>query len=71
MKQVYILEELAKEAMERVRCSEECSKVMERVECSEERSEEVIERVGCGKGCSDSDDGHISWSDYLEILVFK
>jgi len=71
VKQVYILEELAEEAMERVRCNEERSEVMERVECSEKRGEEVIERVGCSKGCGNSDDGRVSWSDYLEILVFK
>ena len=68
---MYILEELAKEAMERVRCNKEYSKVIEKVECIEECGKEVMERVGCGKGCSDSDDGHVSWSNYLEILVFK
>jgi len=57
---VYILEELAEEAMERVRCSEKCGKVIERVECSEEYGEEVIKRVGCGKGRGDSDDGRVS-----------
>ena len=68
---MYILEELAKEAIERVRCSKECSEVIERVECSEERSKGVMEKVGCGKGRGDSNDGHVSWSNYLQILVSK
>ena len=68
---MHILEELAEEAIERVRCSEERGKVIERVECSEKCGEEVIERVGCGKGRGDNNDGRVSWSDYLEILVFK
>jgi len=57
---MYILEELAEEAMERVRCSEEYSEVMERIECSEKCGEEVIERVGYGKGRGDSDNGRVS-----------
>ena len=62
---MYILEELAKEAIERVRCSKEYSEVMERVEYSKECSKGVIERVRCGKGRGDNDDGRVSWSDYL------
>jgi len=62
---------LAKEAIEKVRYNKEHSKVMERVKCSEERGEEVIERVGCGKGRGNSNDRRVSWSDYLEIPVFK
>ena len=58
VKQVYTLEELAKEAIERVRCSKK-------------RGKGVMERVGCGKGRGDSNDGHISRSNYLEILVSK
>jgi hypothetical protein len=68
---VYILEKLAKEAIERVRYSKERSKVIERVEYSKEYGKEVIERVGCGKGRSNSDNGYVSRSNYLEILVFK
>ena len=68
---MYILEELAKEAIERVRCSKERGEVMERVEYSEECGEGVMERVGCGEGCGNSDDGRVSWSNYLQILVSK
>ena len=61
---MYILEELAKEAIERVRYSKERSEVIERVECSKECSKEysegVIERVGCGKGRSNSGNGRVS-----------
>ena len=75
VKQVYILEELAKEAIERVRCSKERSKVIERVECSKECSKEygkgVMERVGCGEGRGDSGNGRVSWSNYLQIPVSK
>jgi hypothetical protein len=52
VKQVYTLEELAKEAMERVRCSEE-------------RGEEVMERVECGKGRGNSNNERVSWFNYL------
>ena len=51
---------MAKEAIERVRYSKERSKVIERVEYSKERSKGVIERVGCGKGRSNINDGRIS-----------
>ena len=68
---MYILEELAKEAIERVRCNKERGKVIERVECSKEHGKEVIERIRCGKRRGDSDDGRVSQSNYLEILVFK
>ena len=68
---MYILEELAKKAMEKVRCSEECGEVIERIKCSKECGEEVMERVGCSKGRGDSDDGRVSQFNYLEILVFK
>ena len=75
VKQVHTLEELAKEAIERVRCSKERGEVMERVEyskeCSEEYSEGVIERVGCGEGRGDSGNGRVSRSDYLQIPVSK
>jgi len=57
---VHILEELAKEAIERIRCSEKCSEVIERVKCSKKYSEEVIKRVGCGKGRSNNDDRRVS-----------
>ena len=71
VKQVHTLEELAEEAMERVRCSEERGEVMERVECSEECGEGVMERVRCGEGRGDNDDGRVSRSDYLQIPVSK
>jgi len=57
---VYILKELAKEAIRRVRYSKERSEVIERVGYSKERSEEVIERVGCGKGRGDSSNRYVS-----------
>ena len=57
---MHILEELAKEAIERIRCSEKCSEVIERVKCSKKYSEEVIKRVGCGKGRSNNDDRRVS-----------
>jgi len=46
---VYILEELAKEAIERVRYSKDCSK----------------ERLRYGKGRNNSDNGRSSRSNYL------
>ena len=54
-----------------MRYSKERGKVMERVEYSKECGKEVIKRVGCSKGRGDSNDGRVSQSDYLEILVFK
>ena len=68
---MYILEELAKEAIERVRCSKERGEVIERVECSEECGEGVMERVRCGEGRGDNDNGRVSQSNYLQILVSK
>ena len=47
VKQVYTLEKLAKE-------------VMERMGCSKEHSKEVIKRMECSEGCNDSDDEYIS-----------